>query len=109
MQQTISEGIPRHIIDLNLCSHHFFNGNRFFIAISEQCRYVKEPWTECDPKTNMRSRTLTLKKGDQSTCEPIKTIQKKCKKGNYTHLKSGRLYRLDAFCVPRIFNDDGGI
>ncbi|XP_065171839.1 uncharacterized protein [Atheta coriaria] len=46
----------------------------------ENCRYVKGPWTECDPKNNMRSRTLTLKKGDQSTCESTKTIQKKCKK-----------------------------
>lgn len=46
----------------------------------EQCRYVKGQWSECDPKTNMRARTLTLKKGDQPTCEPTKTVQKKCKK-----------------------------
>jgi len=45
----------------------------------ENCRYTKGPWTECDPKNNMRSRTLTLKKGEP-TCEPSKTIQKKCKK-----------------------------
>jgi len=52
----------------------------------ETCRYEKGPWSECDPKTNMRTRTLTLKdkkKAEgtaQATCEPTKTIQKKCKK-----------------------------
>ena len=50
--------------------------------ISDPCRYVKGAWSDCDPKTNMRSRILTLKKGDQNTCEQTKTIQKKCKKGN---------------------------
>ncbi|KAJ9592720.1 hypothetical protein L9F63_015600, partial [Diploptera punctata] len=44
------------------------------------CRYVKGAWSDCDPKTNMRSRILTLKKGDSNTCEQTKTIQKKCKK-----------------------------
>jgi len=44
------------------------------------CRYVKGAWSECDPKTNTRTRSLTLKKGDKS-CEQTKTIQKKCKKG----------------------------
>jgi hypothetical protein len=43
---------------------------------------VKGSWSDCDPKTNTRSRILTLKKGDQNTCEQTKTIQKKCKKGN---------------------------
>ncbi|XP_046666812.1 uncharacterized protein LOC124358554 isoform X1 [Homalodisca vitripennis] len=54
----------------------------------EPCRYEKGPWSECEPKTNMRTRTLTLKdrkKGDATAaaanCEPTKTIQKKCKKG----------------------------
>ncbi|XP_054276203.1 uncharacterized protein LOC128995916 [Macrosteles quadrilineatus] len=52
----------------------------------EPCRYEKGPWSECDPKNNMRTRTLTLKdrkKGDTTAaanCEPTKTIQKKCKK-----------------------------
>ncbi|CAH2034896.1 unnamed protein product, partial [Iphiclides podalirius] len=46
----------------------------------ETCRYVRGAWSECDSKTNIRSRTLTLKKGDLSNCERIKTIQKKCKK-----------------------------
>ncbi|RZF34289.1 hypothetical protein LSTR_LSTR013446 [Laodelphax striatellus] len=51
----------------------------------EPCRYEKSPWSECDPKTNMRTRTLTLKdrKKDAAVtanCENTKTIQKKCKK-----------------------------
>nr|XP_033321448.1 uncharacterized protein LOC117217736 isoform X2 [Megalopta genalis] len=45
------------------------------------CRYVKGQWSECDSKTNTRSRELNLKKGDNS-CEKIKTISKKCKKGS---------------------------
>jgi len=44
------------------------------------CRYTKGAWSECDTKSNMRSRTLTLKKGEGS-CVPTRTIQKKCKKG----------------------------
>ncbi|KAF3429569.1 hypothetical protein E2986_05444 [Frieseomelitta varia] len=46
---------------------------------TSSCRYVKGQWSECDSKTNTRSRTLNLKKGDKS-CEQTKTIQKKCKK-----------------------------
>lgn len=44
-----------------------------------QCRYTKGPWTECDAKSNTRSRTLSLKKGEPS-CVQTRTIQKKCKK-----------------------------
>lgn len=47
----------------------------------EPCRYDKGPWSICDPKTTMRARTLTLKKGDKDQCEATKIIQKKCKKG----------------------------
>ncbi|XP_076286223.1 uncharacterized protein LOC143211943 [Lasioglossum baleicum] len=43
------------------------------------CKYERGQWSECDPQTNTRSRTLKLKKGDKS-CEQTKTIQKKCKK-----------------------------
>ncbi|XP_063838038.1 uncharacterized protein LOC135087128 [Ostrinia nubilalis] len=46
----------------------------------EPCRYVRSAWSECDAKTNIRSRVLTLKKGDPASCERTKTIQKKCKK-----------------------------
>ncbi|XP_060535432.1 pleiotrophin-like isoform X2 [Cylas formicarius] len=49
-------------------------------AKNQECRYGKGAWSECDPKTNQRSRTLTLKKGNQTNCEPTKTVQKKCKK-----------------------------
>ncbi|XP_062532927.1 pleiotrophin-like protein isoform X1 [Bombyx mori] len=46
----------------------------------EACRYVRGAWSECDSKTNIRSRKLTLKKGDPANCEVVKTIQKKCKR-----------------------------
>nr|ATU82930.1 secreted putative heparin-binding protein [Pristhesancus plagipennis] len=52
-------------------------------AKKDPCRYEKGPWSECDASTNTRSRQLTLKKKSDeasSTCEPTKTIQKKCKK-----------------------------
>ncbi|XP_077302397.1 uncharacterized protein LOC143922880 isoform X2 [Arctopsyche grandis] len=45
----------------------------------DACRYKKGEWSECDFKSNMRSRTLTLKNGGD-TCEPTKLIQKKCKR-----------------------------
>ncbi|XP_052861014.1 uncharacterized protein LOC128268052 isoform X3 [Anopheles cruzii] len=48
-------------------------------STDSQCRYSKGPWTECDSKTNTRSRTLSLKKGENS-CVQTRTIQKKCKK-----------------------------
>lgn len=82
--------------DSQLNLHLFFVSNYFLgstgrltheLRFSEPCRYEKGPWSECDPKNNMRTRTLTLKdrkKGDTSAaanCEPTKTIQKKCKKG----------------------------
>ncbi|XP_059055394.1 uncharacterized protein LOC131849349 isoform X2 [Achroia grisella] len=49
-------------------------------AKNRACRYVRGAWSECDSKTNIRSRMLTLKKGDPDNCERTKTIQKKCKK-----------------------------
>ncbi|XP_020710346.1 pleiotrophin-like isoform X4 [Athalia rosae] len=45
------------------------------------CRYSKGDWSACDVKTNTRTRTLSLKKGDAKTCEQTKTIEKRCKKG----------------------------
>ncbi|XP_020801687.1 uncharacterized protein LOC110178782 [Drosophila serrata] len=44
------------------------------------CRYAKSAWSNCDAKTNIRTRVLSLKKGEQN-CLPTRTIQKKCKKG----------------------------
>ncbi|XP_044732119.1 uncharacterized protein LOC123294994 isoform X2 [Chrysoperla carnea] len=54
----------------------------------EACKYTKGAWSECDLSTNMRSRTLTLKKGDPQLCDKSKTIQKKCKKGSKHDKKS---------------------
>jgi pleiotrophin len=51
------------------------------IFITEtNCHYEKSQWSPCDEKTNVKARTLTLKKGDE-TCEKTKKIEKKCKKG----------------------------
>ncbi|XP_040158907.1 uncharacterized protein LOC120897838 isoform X3 [Anopheles arabiensis] len=60
-------------------------------AADSQCRYTKGPWTECDAKSNTRSRTLSLKKGE-SSCVQTRTIQKKCKKS--LPLRQGCLVRL---------------
>ncbi|CAB3367802.1 uncharacterized protein LOC135946192 [Cloeon dipterum] len=54
---------------------------------ADNCKYSKGAWSECDPKTNMRTRTFTLKKGDVTNCEQTRVIEKKCKKG-----KSGCQY-----------------
>uniref|UniRef100_A0A1L8DPB3 Putative conserved secreted protein n=1 Tax=Nyssomyia neivai TaxID=330878 RepID=A0A1L8DPB3_9DIPT len=64
------------------------------------CRYAKSAWTECDPKTNQRSRTLTLKKGEDG-CVQTRTIQKKCKKacryekGAWSECIGGKMSRSD--------------
>ncbi|XP_053952648.1 uncharacterized protein LOC129242375 [Anastrepha obliqua] len=68
------------------------------------CRYGKNPWTECDQKTNTRSRTLTLKKGDPA-CDQTRTIQKKCKKacryekGSWSECATGQMTRADKLKV----------
>ncbi|KAJ1525477.1 hypothetical protein ONE63_010287 [Megalurothrips usitatus] len=70
-------------------------------ARSDPCRYAKGAWSECDTKSNTRTRTLTLKKGDSATCEQTKTIQKKCKKacrydkGAWGECSNGRMARTD--------------
>jgi len=67
---------------------------------SNSCRYTKGQWSECDPKTNKRTRTLSLKKGDKS-CEQTKIIDKKCKKacryekGPWSSCVNGQLTRVD--------------
>ncbi|EDV50028.1 uncharacterized protein LOC6545136 [Drosophila erecta] len=63
--------------------HHGGNRKGPKAATSENgstCRYAKSAWSNCDQKTNMRSRVLSLRKGEQN-CLPTRTIQKKCKKG----------------------------
>lgn len=45
------------------------------------CQYVKGAWSECNLSANIKTRTLTLKKGqDETKCEKVKTVEKKCKK-----------------------------
>ncbi|XP_022221873.2 uncharacterized protein LOC111073713 [Drosophila obscura] len=64
------------------------------------CRYVKSAWSNCDAKTSMRTRILSLKKGQQN-CLPTRTIQKKCKKGcryekgTWTQCNAGQMTRED--------------
>lgn len=64
------------------------------------CRYAKGAWTDCDPKTNVRTRTLTLKKGE-ANCLATRTMQKKCKKpcryekGAWSECLNGQMTRQD--------------
>lgn len=44
------------------------------------CRYTKGDWSDCDTTSNVRTRTLTLKRGDSAECEATKTENRKCKK-----------------------------
>ncbi|XP_055843513.1 uncharacterized protein LOC129910239 isoform X3 [Episyrphus balteatus] len=75
-------------------------GSETVSGVETSCRYSKSAWTECDTKTNSRSRTLTLKKGE-SSCQQTRTIQKKCKKacryekGAWTECTSGQMTRQD--------------
>ncbi|XP_055701606.1 uncharacterized protein LOC129800896 isoform X2 [Phlebotomus papatasi] len=68
--------------------------------MQRSCRYVKSAWSECDAKTNQRSRTLTLKKGEEG-CVQTRTIQKKCKKacryekGAWSECIGGKMSRSD--------------
>ncbi|XP_034483749.1 uncharacterized protein LOC117788917 [Drosophila innubila] len=67
---------------------------------AQTCRYTKSSWTECDTKTNMRTRTLSLKKGD-SNCLPTRSMQKTCKKscryekGTWSECVNGQITRED--------------
>jgi hypothetical protein len=69
--------------------------NLYFPSSKAACKYTKGPWTECDPKTNARSRTLNLKKGDAS-CVQTRTIQKKCKKGQSENGKNSSVFRFQS-------------
>ncbi|KAM7355439.1 uncharacterized protein ACRADG_001486 isoform 1-T4 [Cochliomyia hominivorax] len=68
--------------------------------ISATCRYVKSAWSECDPKTNIRTRSLTLKKGEPN-CPETRTMQKTCKKtcryekGAWSECTNGQMTRED--------------
>ncbi|XP_034136496.1 uncharacterized protein LOC117588997 [Drosophila guanche] len=75
------------------------------------CRYAKSAWSNCDAKTNMRTRILSLKKGEQN-CLPTRTIQKKCKKGcryekgTWTQCNAGQMTREDHLYVEGFGSSD---
>lgn len=46
------------------------------------CKYTRGDWSNCDPTTNQKTRTLTLRKGDPNSCEKEKKITKSCKRGH---------------------------
>ncbi|XP_030385120.1 uncharacterized protein LOC115632208 isoform X1 [Scaptodrosophila lebanonensis] len=75
------------------------------------CRYAKSAWSDCDAKTNLRTRTLTLKKGE-SNCLPTRTMQKKCKKacryekGAWSECKAGQMTREDKLKVSDATNNN---
>ncbi|EDW57128.2 uncharacterized protein [Drosophila virilis] len=75
---------PRHFLKPKNAEHQHRSGKRSGARArttqnAPSCRYAKSSWTDCDAKTNMRTRTLSLKRGE-SQCPPTRTIQKKCKK-----------------------------
>lgn len=88
---SLSLSFPPSIVSFNSNFFSFFHFVCvFFIflfymdfTVSASCRYEKSQWTECNPETNVRTRTLSLKKGDEG-CIQTRTIQKKCKKGKHT-------------------------
>ncbi|XP_003738537.1 uncharacterized protein LOC100903014 [Galendromus occidentalis] len=45
---------------------------------SDECKYKKEPWQDCDPITKSQTRRLVLKKGNPA-CEPTKEMTRSCK------------------------------
>ncbi|KAH8416329.1 hypothetical protein KR222_008282 [Zaprionus bogoriensis] len=64
------------------------------------CNYTKSSWTECDAKTKMRTRTLSLKEA-QANCPTTRTVQRKCRnacryeKGVWTECVAGKMTRED--------------
>ncbi|XP_050422045.1 uncharacterized protein LOC126834284 [Adelges cooleyi] len=77
------------LVAISLVSSNVASDGEAYLPLSRQiravggrdtnCHYEKSQWSPCDDKTNVKTRKLTLKKGDE-TCEKIKTIEKKCKK-----------------------------
>jgi hypothetical protein len=48
-----------------------------------ECKYSRGgSWSDCDPATNVKTREQKLKRGDPSICEPVKTVEKLCKRKN---------------------------
>ncbi|KAH8349640.1 hypothetical protein KR084_003204, partial [Drosophila pseudotakahashii] len=75
------------------------------------CRYAKSAWSNCDDKTNTRSRVLSLRKGEQN-CLPTRTIQKKCRKGcrydkgTWSQCTAGQMTREDKLQAEAIGGSD---
>ena len=57
----------------------YFVSNVHLIAISA-CKYTHGNWSDCDPTTNLRSRTRTLLKGDEKNCKQEEVVSKPCTK-----------------------------
>lgn len=45
---------------------------------TDECKYKKEPWQDCDPVTKLQRRRLVLKKGNPA-CEATKEMTRSCK------------------------------
>lgn len=52
------------------------------------CKYNKGPWSECNPSTRQKVRTLQLKK-DGGSCEPTKQEAKPCKNSKLCRYSRG--------------------
>lgn len=63
------------------------------------CKYSRGDWSNCDPTTNQKTRTLTLRKGDPNSCEKEKIITKSCKRGKYLI----SIFCLSFFLLTRLF------
>ncbi|XP_045196661.2 uncharacterized protein LOC123551646 [Mercenaria mercenaria] len=46
-----------------------------------ECKYSRGgSWSDCDPVTNKKTREQKLKRGDPRICEPVKDVEKMCKR-----------------------------
>lgn len=61
---------------LTLRKHFFFFLGRLV------CQYDKGDWSECDPNTKTKQRTLTLKDGSDTSCPATKPQTRECKGEN---------------------------
>lgn len=54
----------------------------FFFLGRLVCQYDKGDWSECDPNTKTKQRTLTLKDGSDASCPATKPQTRECKGEN---------------------------
>ncbi|KAL4233850.1 hypothetical protein ACF0H5_008526 [Mactra antiquata] len=45
----------------------------------KRCKYRRDAWSECDPKTNKKTMTRPLKSGNAKICKPVQIIERPCK------------------------------